>query len=161
MIAEIKTGLSSLQTALGLAKTLNAAATQAAINDVKLELQDHIFAARQALAAADDRIRELEQQIVQFEHWEGEKKRYRLRAIDVHAFAYMLEPGMENGEPPHWLCQPCFENRKRSVLQFLNANERAANMGIQARWGCSVCKGGVSVYFQREPAIPWEPKAAT
>ena len=54
MLAEISMGLSSLKAASDILKGLNAANTQAAINDVKLVLQPHIIDAQQALAAANE-----------------------------------------------------------------------------------------------------------
>lgn len=117
MIAEIGAGLGSLKSAYNLAKTLNAANTQVAINDVRLALQNRIFEAREALTAAETRIRELEQQVVELEDWETKKQRYELKNLDRGAFAYVHKATVENAEEPHWLCQPCFEGHRRSILQ--------------------------------------------
>ena len=124
MLGEIAAGLSSLKAAADIVKGLNAASTQAAINEVKIGLQGHIIEAREALSAAQEtqtaslqRIRELEQEIVQLKNWESDKQRYQLGAIGGGATAYMLKPGMENGEPPHWLCANCYSAGKKSFLQ--------------------------------------------
>ena len=123
MIAEITAGLGSLNAAMGLLKALNATANQATINQVKLDLQEHIFAAREALSAAReaqtaslDRIRQLEQQIVQFEDWERQKERYQLQDVGNGCMAYSLKAGMENGEPPHSICAQCYQARRKSIL---------------------------------------------
>ena len=166
MIAETAMGLGALKTALDLVKGLQAASTKAEINDVKIALQERIWEAREALAAAQDtqasslaRIRDLEQKVVSFEDWEREKQRYQLKAVDSGAFAYMHKPGMEDGEPPHWLCTDCFGRRQKSILQTRGQiHAVGGGRGSHASWVCNACKGTLSVYYTRKPSEPWEPK---
>lgn len=166
MLAEISAGLGSLKAAFDITKGLNAANTQASINEVKIELQQLILDAQQALSAANDaqsasanRIAQLENQIAAFEDWKAEKQRYQLKAIDRGAFAYVHKPGMEQDEPAMWLCQACFEKRHRSPLQYI-AQDRgsgaASGRGTHARWGCNLCKTEVVVDYRRKPSAPYE-----
>lgn len=166
MLAEITAGLGSLKTAIDILKGLNAAHTNAAINDVKLALQQHLFDAREALttaqsaqSAALQRISELEQEIVQLKDWEGEKQRYQLKAIDIGSVAYMPKPGMENGEQPHWLCANCFNRGQKSHLQFKGQDRSpgGGTRGMQSTYGCDNCKSTLRVFFQRNPLKPWAP----
>ena len=160
MLAEIGMGLSSLKTATDIVKGLNAANTQAAINDVKIALQERIFEAREALASVQEaqatalkRISELEQEIVQLKDWESEKQRYQLTAIDSGAFAYMPKPSMENSEPPHWLCANCFNRRQKSFLQFKGQDIRASgSRGDESTYGCDTCKASVKVRYTKNPS---------
>jgi len=159
MLAEISAGLSSLKAATDIVKGLNAAATQAAVNDVKLTLQDHIFEAREALSAAQDaqaaslqRIRDLEQEIVRLKDWEREKQRYSLKAVAIGAFAYTPKPGMENGEPPHWLCANCFNQRQKSFLQFKGQDRTASGgRGETSTYACDACKASFKVSYRTKP----------
>jgi hypothetical protein len=158
MIAEISAGLGSLKAATDLLKGLNAAYTQAQINEVKLALQERLFDAQSALSAAQaahlevtERVRALEQQIVKLEDWKREKQRYQLEAVDVGAFAYTAKPGMENGEPPHWLCATCFEKGQRSILQFKTTWSGSGGMGLQAIWNRGTCENPISTFFQKKP----------
>lgn len=160
MLAEIGAGLGSLKAAMDLAKGLSAANTQATLNDIKIELQSRILEAQEALASAREastsdaqRIRDLEQAIVQFKDWEAEKQRYRLTAVDPGAFAYTHKPGMEDGEPPHWLCAGCFEKRQRSFLQTRGHVMPDGRRLDKARWGCNSCKGEILVYYTRKPGV--------
>lgn len=123
-ITEISAGLSSLKAAFGIAKGLNAAATQASINEVKVELTQHILEAQAALTAAyeaqsatAERIRELEQEIVRLKDWKADKQRYELKDTGQGTPAYAPKAGMENGEPSHWLCPACYQQGKKSILQ--------------------------------------------
>jgi hypothetical protein len=162
MIAELTMGLQSLNAMTELLKVLNAASTQTQINEVKLGLQEGLLAAQRALFAAQEAqtadaavIRDLEEQIVRLKDWEAERQRYQLTAIDRGAFAYMQKPGMDGGEPPHWLCTNCFEQGKRSLLQSRGGSVRDGPHGIQTAWGCNACDGSVTVFFRRTPAEPW------
>jgi Zn finger protein HypA/HybF involved in hydrogenase expression len=124
MIAEIGTGFSSLKAALDLAKGLSATSTEAAVNDVKIGLQRSILEAYEALttarnAEADsaERIRQLEQEIMQFKDWEREKQRYVMKRFNPGTIAYVLQSGMADGEPPHCLCAQCYTEGKKGHLQ--------------------------------------------
>lgn len=169
MFAELTVGLGSLKAAFELAKSLNAGATQTAVNEVKLALQGHLFSAQEALSgareaqtAALDRIRDLEQQIAQFEDWEGQKQRYQLQDIwNASAFAYALKPGMEEGEPPHWLCANCFQRRQKSILQSRGNQEKPGDRrGDFAIWACNACKAEVRISYRRKPGQEPAPQTA-
>lgn len=162
MLAEITAGLSSLKAATDIIKGLNAANTQASINEIKIGLQERVFEAREALAAAQDaqatalhRISELEQEIVQLKDWESEKQRYQLYAIGGRAFAYVPKPGMENGEPSHWLCTNCFSRGQKSFLQFKGQDRNPSGArGETSTYSCDACRSSIKVPYSKSPANP-------
>ena len=82
-----------------------------AIHSSNLDLQ-------QELSAAKTEIHHLKKEIICFETWENQKSRYKLYSPWANAIVYAITEANSNGEPPHWLCTQCFDNRKRS---FLNA----------------------------------------
>src|SRR4051794_7437181 len=112
MLAEISMGLSSLKAATDILKGLNSANTQAAINDVKLALQEKIFDAREALAAAQEaqaatlqKVSALEAEIARLKAWNTEKEDYELKTIgSAGSVALMLKPDKRGSKPPHALC---------------------------------------------------------
>lgn len=165
MLAEISAGFSSLKAASDIIKGLNAANTQAAINEVKISLQERIFEAHAALSAAQtaqattlQRISELEQEIMQLKDWEREKQRYQLNAIDRGAFAYVPKPGMDSSEPPHWLCANCFNRGQKSFLQFKGQDAMpGGGRGDHSTYACDACKSSVKVFYTRNPSKPWNP----
>lgn len=57
----------------------------------------------------EDRVRELEKKI-------SERERYEL--VDVHqgAFAYRLKVASADGEPSHYVCQGCLDNKSMKVV---------------------------------------------
>jgi hypothetical protein len=140
MLAEIGMGLNSLKAATDIVKGLNAVATQTAINDVKLTLQQHIFEAREALGAAQEaqsaalkRIGELEREIASFKNWEAEKQRYELETLPPGIHMYRLKRGMENGEPPHKICANCYNQGFKSLLHVTGQGN-----GLTS-WKCHKC----------------------
>jgi Zn finger protein HypA/HybF involved in hydrogenase expression len=163
MIAEITAGLSGLKSASDIIKTLQTTATQATVNEVKIGLQQHImeaqtalFAAQQAETASAGRIRDLEQQIVEMKDWSREAERYQLQAIDRGCLAYVPKSGMENGEPPHWLCASCFNRRHKSFLQFKGRDQdRPGHRADTSNYGCDTCKATLKVHYGRKPSEPY------
>jgi len=161
MLAEISAGLSSLKAAFDLAKGLNAASAQADINEVKITLQEHIFSAQQALAAANEaqtaaaqRVRELEQEIVRLKDWSAEQQRYELKAIGERAVAYAEKQGVTDPKAPHWLCQPCFDGGHKAALQFSGMANPGGNSGLMASWDCGRCKARVWTERYAHPGDP-------
>lgn len=157
MISEITAALSGLKTALDIAQTLN---TRTAVDAVKIDLQQKIVDAMTALneaaathSAQAKRIDSLEAEIVQLKAWDGEKKRYELKDVYRGAFAFVLKPGMEQGQPPHWLCANCFERRHKSYLQFRGQDQGPnGSRGETSSYGCDICKGTVKVSYRGTPA---------
>lgn len=136
MLTEISAGLNSLKAAKDILQALNGIQSANAVNEVKFNLQSHLldaqqglFAAQEAQAALTSRIRELEQRIVEMKDWEAEKGRYQLHDIGRGAMAYVVKPGMENGEPAHWLCVKCFSHGQKSFMQFKGQDRRPGATG--------------------------------
>jgi Zn finger protein HypA/HybF involved in hydrogenase expression len=124
MIGEISGAFSSLGAAVAIVKGLNAASTQAAVDEAKIALQGHLLEAQQAIFAAQAmqvdqsrRIAELEAEISRLQSWEAEKARYELKQFTSGALAYVLRADAANGEPDHQLCPHCFQNGAKSFLQ--------------------------------------------
>jgi DNA repair exonuclease SbcCD ATPase subunit len=165
-MAAIGGAVSGLKAALEIGKGIQALKTSTEVRQKTSDLLDALLDARMKLVEAANtqsallqQIEELEQKIASFEHWDSEKQRYQLKAIDAGAFAYMHKPGMENGEPAVWLCQTCFEKRHKSPLQFRSQlTSPGGGRGMHAKWGCNLCKAEVMVYYARKPSEPWEPK---
>ncbi|RYG86467.1 MAG: hypothetical protein EON59_09875 [Alphaproteobacteria bacterium] len=155
MLAEISGGLSSLKAAFDIAKGLNAFENAAALNEVKLTLQNNIleaqqalFAAQQAEAATANRIAQLEAEIMRMKDWSAERERYELAYTGPRdgSLVYMLKPEMRGTEPAHWLCTCCFEAGKKSILQ------KKGSDGNFATYACPFCKSTLATHWSRTPA---------
>jgi hypothetical protein len=60
--------------------------------------------------------RELEEELRRFEDWDTEKQRYKLEDVGQGCMAYVLKPGVENGEPAHSICAVCYQEGRKSIL---------------------------------------------
>jgi hypothetical protein len=117
-LAEIATGYSALKTAYEMAKGLKDINDRVALNAAVIELQEKILSAQEAASSAKDRLREFQETIEAFENWGIMAARYQLKDFGGSTFAYELVAEKANGDPMHRACPRCFENRKRSILQF-------------------------------------------
>lgn len=124
--AGLAIGIQALKTALNLAKEAKDLTDTTAIRAKIIEMQSLIMEAqasaidaREAHAEQADRIRQLEQEMRDLEAKRSERARYELKQIAYGAFAYMLKVEARGTEPPHWACQPCMEDGKKSLLQKL------------------------------------------
>lgn len=150
MLAEISAGLSSLKAAFDITKGLNATNTQATINEVKIPLQQHIIDAQQALsaaseaqAAAAERIRQLEQEIVSLKDWSAEKENYELADTGQGSLAYKFKEGVEPPQPSHWICPQCYEDGKKSILKHESLPVGRADTLVCTRCNFDVVTHGV------------------
>lgn len=116
--------MTPLKAAGDLAKGLVDIRDTVKFGEAVIQLQAQIITAQQGALAGQtregellDEIRGLKAQVSEAAGWEAEKKRYALEELPPGVFAYALKPDMANGEPPHKLCQTCFHNGKKSVLQ--------------------------------------------
>lgn len=159
--------IASLKAAFDLSKAIldvgGAVKVQAKVFELQREILSAQSSAMGAQSAQSELLAEIEalkSEIQTLKDWSRDAERYELKAIDSGAFAYMLKPGQENGEPPHWLCTNCFSNRQKSFLQTKGQVQTVAGgRGMHAKWGCNACRGEVTVYYTRKPSEPW-PKPA-
>ncbi|MGZ9722812.1 hypothetical protein [Rhizobium miluonense] len=78
---------------------------------------------------------DLHAQLMQVDRWEGVAARYRLKDFGGQTFAYELKPEYAVSEPAHTICPHCFENQRKSLLQFLY--ETATLQRVFKCGGCS------------------------
>ena len=119
---------------LGLNLSRNVSAKIIEMNAVILTAQSSALTAQAREMELADRVRKLEEEVVQLKDWNVNKQNYELKSIGGTSFAFMMKELVQTSEPKHWLCQPCFENAKKSVLQ---RKEQSARRGWY--WACNGC----------------------
>lgn len=122
--AEFAAALTSLKLAFDMTKAMkdirDATVFQGEVfklQRVIMEAQDSAIRAREAHSAQIDRVRELEAEVAGLKARDADKHRYELKNIAPGALAYMLKPEARGGEAPHWFCQACYDQGKKSLLQ--------------------------------------------
>lgn len=113
---DIYAGLSSFKIMLDIAKGIKDMSDASARYAAVIELQEKILSAQEAQSALVQRVRDLETEMTQMEKWDTEKQRYQLKSLPPGVFVYALKPEETGGEPPHYICQNCHENGKKSHL---------------------------------------------
>lgn len=117
-----------------------------------VELQQVIISAQQAAIAANsehselvETIGDLKNQIVKLKDWEAEKQKYELKKYGP-ILLYAQKEGMEYTEPPHNLCQKCYNSGQKSIL-----TEESRNPGRARVFVCHTCRSDYYVVGSPHP----------
>ena len=86
------------------------------LNKELFTIHSNNLALQQQLSAAHTEIANLKKEITDFETWNNQKNRYKLYSPWNGALVYAMTETNSAGEPPHWLCTKCFDERKRAFL---------------------------------------------
>ena len=109
-----------------------------------LDAQKHAITAQQAqydLVRLND---ELETELRNLRDRSAEKDKYKIVNVGDHgAYVYAPKRDAMPGVTPHWLCQPCFDASKKSLLQFRATVPGDGMRNGIALWGCPVCNESV------------------
>ena len=152
MVGEIFAGIGALKTAFDMSKAIVDMSDAVKRDRLSIDLQKEILSALAAQSELTEEIGQLKEKLRSFEKWDAEKERYKLRQIATGAFAYALEKERAAGEPAHWLCTDCYENRKKSILKIAGAAEKSGADIHKALWKCHVCGCSIRVSFSVNPA---------
>ena len=124
MYAEISAAIQSAKALGELVKAAHSLANYnefvTAVYEVNAKLMEATavaLASQEKQSSLTNRIAELEHELRELKNLESESQRYQLTKLAFGGYAYSMKPGMENAEPPHYLCATCMNQRKKSVLQ--------------------------------------------
>ncbi len=108
----------------------------AAVSDVNTKLMSATAVAlssqKEQMSLAN-RVRDLEQELVELKNWNHDAERYQLTALCGDTTVFSLKPGMENGEPSHKLCTACFGKRQKGYLNQFRFDHNGAH------YKCNLC----------------------
>ncbi|MDR4513643.1 hypothetical protein [Nitrosomonas sp.] len=107
------------------------------VNEKLILANEMIFSCHEKQKALTDRIANLEKNLAEYDDFERQVSRYILHEFESGMFAYALKPGMANGEPMHYLCNNCMENRKLSKLQPVKVGSKIF------AYVCHCCKSNI------------------
>jgi hypothetical protein len=156
MYAEIVAAVQSTKALAELVKAANGLSNQlellTAVNTVQEKLSQALISnleGAEKQAALSERVRELEKRIAEVENWEQQMQRYVLFEFPTKTLAYAIRPGMEQGEPAHYLCTTCVEKKQKTILQPHGRYLK-----------CQVCKTDIEIQKFAPPPVnrgggPW------
>ena len=123
-MTEIAAFATAVSHAINIAKAIVETHDEMKLRDLKLEFTTSLLdvsqkqlALTESYQAHLDANEQLKQQLAAYERWEQESQRYHLHQPAPGLFVYTLKPEHAAGQPPHWICAVCYEERKKSVLQ--------------------------------------------
>jgi hypothetical protein len=115
-------------------------------NAAVIDLQQTILAAQQEQSVLIEKVRELEKEVTELKAWGAEKEKYELKNVGRGAFAYVRKKDAQPSEPSHWLCAQCYQNSKKSILQYHHGDHR------DHVYDCSACGGKIRVDYSVSPS---------
>jgi len=123
--------ISSIGTALNIAKGMYHLKASSDIQIKVIELNEAIITAQSsAMNALSEqfamtvRVRDLEKEIADVKAWGDTKQRYQLIAPWDGCYVYALKELCKKTDPPHWICEHCYQDRRQSVLQRIQIWDR-------------------------------------
>jgi hypothetical protein len=124
MYAEISAVINSAKALGELVKAAHGLANYnefvTAVYEVNAKLMDATavaLASQEKQSSLTNRVSELENELREIKNMQADFQRYQLTSFPFGGYAYSLKPGMDNGEPQHYLCVTCMNQRKKSILQ--------------------------------------------
>jgi len=115
-----KTAVDGLKSVLSLQTLKVRNELQGRIGEVEsafAEARETVHTLQVERTASTARIEELEREVAQLKNWDAEKERYEHHETDFGSLVYALKDGVQSVGPKHYLCEPCFNANKKSVLQ--------------------------------------------
>ena len=147
LVGEIFAGISALKAAFDMTKTLSDMSDAAKRDRLSINLQKEILSAQAAQMELVDEVSALKAELASFEKWETEKERYKLCQVSLGSLAYVLKKERADGEPAHWICAHCYQQRKRFFLQDAGQAEKSGPDISKHLWKCPSCSCGIKVPF--------------
>jgi hypothetical protein len=95
-----------------------------------------LIAAQKAAAALEKEVGLLKEEVVHLKDFHTQIERYQLKELESGMFVYARKDGMEDGEPPHYLCQKCTSQGQIALLQPIR-------LGRLTKYVCSHCQSNV------------------
>jgi len=127
LIGDIKAALESIKIISDLLKANKSVTNHnemiravSVANEKLISANEIILSCYEKQKALTHRVADLEKEIAEHNNFERQSESYVLHELESGMLAYALKPGMTNGEPAHYLCNNCMENRKLSKPQPVN-----------------------------------------
>jgi hypothetical protein len=145
MLSEIPTALAALSNLRTLTKAVADSKVDAALREQAIESGFAIIDAQNAIISLQSQYQSLleekdrlKQSLIEMKNWETESAKYELTQIAEGLFVYALKDNYKPTTPPHWLCPDCYQNGKKSILQFTDALSTTSRRNNIFR--CGQCK---------------------
>jgi hypothetical protein len=151
MLTGIAAALSAIENAKKLAKNIIDLSRAAGRQEMLVDFNEQILDAQRALfqvrAEYEELAKvkgELERKLLEKKNWKRQAARYELKELAPGILVYAVKPGMEAGEPFHYICPHCMQKQKRSILSLPGPG--------RGKYVCHQCK--FEAVFQSSTIMP-------
>jgi hypothetical protein len=141
MIAELSAAVTGLNLLTQMGKSLFQAHTQVEREKIYGEFRETIIELHERILSAQlqmqDFLRikvETEEKLKRYENWEVESAKYECYSPTPGVTVYTLKPEHVGEQPALWICPTCYEDRKKSILQYEETR------GVFTGMRCPKCK---------------------
>lgn len=153
-IAEITAIITSLKNVTDIVKELINLKSDSTIKEKSTELLNIIVTLQEYVLSLQTKHSELlqskndlEKKLIDIESWEKEKAKYELAEISPHVFVFSTKKNDDSSQKPHWLCANCYNDNKKSILQFTRSD------GSGSHYTCHKCKSIITKYSEEYLAL--------
>ena len=147
MYAEIQAAIESAKTLADIIKmskelreSADLAAAVSEVNAKLLHVGGVALAGQEKQAQLTSRVQELEAEIVRLKDWSAEKVQYALVEFSTGMFTRIRNDSKEPLRSAHKLCNTCFDNGKKTLLQMQTGEARKRGLF------CPACKTTLWLY---------------
>lgn len=124
-LTEIAIMIKGINDAITIVKSLKPSDKVQALLKIRSDILENLEAIRVgALTLQEERFAiikekdELAKKILEFENWANTERNYELTEIARQSFVYRSKKSDQSTEPMHYLCPNCYQERKKSILQY-------------------------------------------
>ena len=114
-----------------------------------LDVQAEALESQRVQARQEDRIRELERQIAEYDNWEREKSRYELASVGRSYLYILKQTYLVDAEPRHYICPHCYQDRRKAILFY----DRGIRNSAQAVCGVCDTRFNININTTREHGV--------
>jgi hypothetical protein len=146
--AEIVTLITSVKSAYEIAKGISSLKAEVERNQAIAKILEILLSAQaDALSMREDyqellqSKEELSKKLREFEQWQQIESQYKLEEIHRGVYVYTTKNPEALGQPKHWLCANCWQEKKKSILQANYHHESGA------KYTCPRCKTEIHMKF--------------
>ena len=148
MAGSLNAAYTAVKNLMGMKVQADVLAQVNALQSAIFDAQSQAMQALQAQQALEDDLRtakeetrRVKEELARLSRHHADLEHYELRDLGGGAFVYSLKRGAEGASASHWLCVPCADAGKKSILQLQGVDP--ASYGKLMHYACPTCSTGV------------------
>lgn len=145
VLNEISMALKGFKAAVEITKTILNMSKDVSLSNKIIELQNVILSLHSEYGKLIEVKDQLEKELMEYENWDKTKSQYDLKEVAPGVLVYASQKGDQPAEPQHWLCTNCFNDKKKSILQF------SKDVRSGRYYSCPKCKTEIRTPSDKPP----------